>query len=155
MCLFLSRSHTHTLTKRAAKKPFNQSLCLRLHTHIHQVWQCILHIAHPDRFIMGGEPMPHIPPQPSIGQTPVALNLRWEPLHLKMEVRSLSPRHIGSERDQPALLKSFSLAALQHPTLMYLLDFTLFQKPSSVCFSTILCNFSSLRIFFIRCMLRF
>lgn len=129
----LALSHAHTLTQRVAKKPFNQSLCLRLHTHIHQVWQCILHIAHPDRFIMGGEPMPHIPHQPSIGQTPVALNLHWEPLHLKMEVRSLSPWHIGSERDQPAVLKSFSLAALQHPTPMYSLDLV-FQKPSFVLF---------------------
>lgn len=158
MCLSLSLSHSH--------REWQKSHLINLFAwdgtliYIHQVWQCILHITHPDRFIMGGEPMPHIPPQPSIGQMPVALNLHWEPLHLKMEVRSLSPRHIGSERDQPALLKSFSLAALQHPTLMYSLDFTVFQKPSFVlfcfsCFSTILRNFSSLWIFYIRCMLRF
>lgn len=78
---------------------------------------CVLHNTHPDRFIIDGEPVLHIRPQPSIGQTPVALNFHWEPLHLKMEVRSLSPWHTGSETDQQALLKSFSSATLKQPSL--------------------------------------
>lgn len=78
---------------------------------------CVLHNTHPDRFIIDGEPMLHIRPLPSIGRAPVALNFHWEPLHLKMEVRSLSPWHTGSEKDQQALLKSFSSAAFEHPSL--------------------------------------
>lgn len=51
----------------------------------------MVHMVHSDGFMMKAEPMLHIRPRSSI----VALDPQWEPLHLKMGVRSLSPQHSG------------------------------------------------------------
>lgn len=105
-------------TDRWERETFNQCLCPDKPTLIYI--RCGVHALHNtllDRFIIDSVPMLHIHSQLSICRMPVALNFHQEPLHLKMEVRSLSLWHVGSEKDQPALLKLFYSAALKHPSL--------------------------------------